>query len=120
MGGDEGPAVSGIGIALAGATKVTVDDNTVDDNVPSGLTDASGGIVLVSTIDEGGTPASDNRITDNHLDGNRPFDISDDGAGTGNRFDDNRCETSSPAGLCGHDNGHHDDQTDSGNHDSRV
>jgi len=118
--GDEGPAVSGIGIALAGATKVTVDDNTVDDNVPSGPTDASGGIVLVSTIDEGGTPASDNRITDNHLDGNRPFDISDDGAGTGNRFDDNRCETSSPAGLCGHDNGHHDDQTDSGNHDSRV
>ena len=120
---DEAPPTSGLGIGLAGATKVVVDDNVVNDNVasgPSGL--ASGGIAVVSTIAFGGSPASDNRITDNRLDGNRPFDLSDDGAGTGNRFDDNRCDTSSPAGLCNHKSGdHHDgDHHDGEHHDNRV
>jgi parallel beta-helix repeat protein len=122
---DEAPPTSGAGIVLAGATKTVVDDNTVNDNAPSGPSPlAAGGIVLVSTIDFGGTPASDNRVTDNRLDGNQPYDISDDGAGTGNRFDDNRCDTSKPSGLCGHDDGHHDNghngDHDNGDHDSRV
>ena len=83
----------------------------------------------MTTIDFGGTPASDNRITDNDVTGNEPYDISDDGAGTGNRFDDNRCDTSSPAGLCDrnghdgdngdHDNGdHHNGDHDNGDHDN--
>jgi parallel beta-helix repeat protein len=112
----EGPPTSGIGIALAGATKVVVDDNVVNDNVASGPSIASGGIVLVA-VNDGGTPASDNRITDNRLHGNQPFDLSDDGAGTGNRFDDNRCDTSSPAGLCDRGNGDHHDGD---HHDNRV
>ena len=46
---DEGPPTSGLGIALAGATKVVVDDNVVNDNVASGPSLGSGGIVLLST-----------------------------------------------------------------------
>jgi parallel beta-helix repeat protein len=113
---DEAPPTSGAGIVLAGAIKSVVDDNVVKDNVASGPSPfAVGGIVVVSTIDFGGTPASDNRITDNRLSGNQPFDLSDDGAGTGNRFDDNRCDTSSPAGLCDRGNGdHHDGEHDDG------
>jgi parallel beta-helix repeat protein len=127
---DEAPPTSGAGIVLAGATKTVVDDNTVNDNAPSGASPlAAGGIVLASTIQFGGTPASDNRITENRLEGNQPYDISDDGAGTGNHFDDNRCDTSKPAGLCGDDNGHrdnghhdngHHDNGDNGDRDSRV
>ena len=75
--------------------------------------DINSGFRLSTTADEGGTPASDNRITDNHATGNEPYDINDDGTGTGNRFDDNRCDTSSPEGLCGDDNGDHHD----GDHD---
>jgi parallel beta-helix repeat protein len=120
---DEGGPTSGLGIVLAGATKVVVDDNRVNDNVASGPSDASGGIVLISTADDGGSPASDNRITDNHATGNQPYDISDDGAGTGNRFDDNRCNTSSPAGLCDkhgdhHDGDHHDGDHNNGDHNN--
>jgi parallel beta-helix repeat protein len=119
--GEEGPPTSGAGIVLAGATNNVVDDNTVDDNVPSGPSPlAAGGIVLVATIDFGGTPASDNLITDNHVTGNQPYDISDDGAGTGNRFDDNRCDTSSPAGLCGDGDNGDGDNGDNGDNGDRV
>ena len=123
---DEAPPTSGAGIVLAGATHSVVDDNRVDDNVPAGPSPlAAGGIVLVATIDFGGSPASDNLITDNHATGNEPYDISDDGAGTGNRFDDNRCDTSNPPGLCGdHDGRDHDDgdngDHDDGDHENRV
>jgi len=112
---DEAPPTSGVGIALAGATNSVVDDNIVKDNVASGPSPfAAGGIVVVSTIGFGGSPASDNRITDNHATGNKPYDLSDDGLGTGNRFDDNRCDTSSPDGLCDH---HHHDGDHHDNHD---
>jgi nitrous oxidase accessory protein NosD len=124
---DEGPPFSGVGILLAGASNNVVEDNKVNDNVGSGPSPlAAGGIALVATLDFGGTPASDNRITDNHVTGNQPYDLSDDGAGTGNRFDDNRCDTSNPPGLCDHDNrdhenGDHDNgDHDSGNRDTRV
>ena len=111
---DEGPPFSGVGILLAGASNNVVDDNHVDDNVGTGPSPlAAGGIALIATLDFGGSPASDNRITDNHVTGNEPYDISDDGAGTGNSFDDNRCDTSNPPGLCDgngdHDNDHDDD-----------
>jgi parallel beta-helix repeat protein len=119
-GSDEAPPTSGVGIALAGATNSVVDDNTVKDNVASGPSPfAAGGIVLVSTIDFGGSPASDNRITDNHATGNEPYDLSDDGLGTGNRFDDNRCDTSKPSGLCDRNGDHHDgDHHDGDHHDN--
>ena len=48
----------------------------------------------------GGTTPSDNRVEDNRITGNQP-DIFWDGTGTGNRIKENRCDTSSPAGLCG-------------------
>ena len=120
---DEAPPTSGLGIGLVGATEVVVDDNVVNDNVASGPSPlASGGVAVVSSIPFGGSPASDNRITDNRLHGNEPFDLSDDGAGTGNRFDGNRCDTSSPAGLCDHRSGdHHEgDDHDGDGHDGRV
>jgi nitrous oxidase accessory protein NosD len=116
---DEGPPFSGVGILLAGASNNVVDDNHVDDNVGTGPSPlAAGGIALIATLDFGGSPASDNRITDNHVTGNEPYDISDDGAGTGNSFDDNRCDTSNPPGLCDgngdHDNDHDNDHDDDG------
>ena len=99
---DEGPPTSGAGIVLAGASGNVIKGNDVNDNVPSVPSPlASGGIALLSTVDFGGSPASDNVIRKNELSGNQPHDISDDGAGTGNEFQRNDCDTSLPPGLCG-------------------
>jgi parallel beta-helix repeat protein len=105
---------SGGGIVLGGASQNRVTDNDVDDNVPSGPSLASGGIVLFSTVDFGGGVPSNNVIDDNDLDDNQPFDINDDGTGTGNTYDDNDCDTSQPPGLCD-DDGHN--RGDDGDHD---
>ena len=98
---DEAPPTSGAGIVLGGATNSRVTHNDVRGNVPSGPSPfAAGGIALVSTVDFGGTPASDNLVRKNDLSRNQPYDLSDDGIGTGNRFVRNDCTTSSPPGLC--------------------
>src|SRR5439155_17438985 len=112
-GSGEGPATSGGGIGLVGPNQGGGHGNVVNDNLGSGPSPlAWGGVAVVSSIPFGGSPASDNRITDNRLHGNEPFDLSDDGAGTGNRFDGNRCDTSSPAGLCDHRSGDHHEGDD--------
>ena len=86
---------------MAGASENRVTDNDVENNVPSGPSIASGGIVLFSTVDFGGGVPSNNVIDDNDLSGNQPFDINDDGIG--NTYDDNDCDTSQPPGLCDED-----------------
>ena len=94
--GNGGPPTSGIGIALAGVRGTKVFDNEVSDNKPSGPSLASGGVVIVS----GATSApSNNLVTDNKLDGNKPADIFWDRTGTGNKVRANDCDTAIPANL---------------------
>ncbi|HEX9122826.1 MAG TPA: hypothetical protein VF984_05625, partial [Actinomycetota bacterium] len=90
------PALSGLGIYLVGTQRALVYENHVRDNVPSGRTVASGGIVGVE-------PAGDNHIVYNHAFGNKAFDISWSGAiksGSGNILNGNHCGTSSPSSIC--------------------
>jgi nitrous oxidase accessory protein NosD len=96
---EEGPAISGVGVAIAGAHDSRVIHNVITGNVPSGPTAFSGGVAVVS--DFVGTAPQDNRVARNLLRHNDP-DLFWDGTGTGNVFNDNLCRTSDPAGLCGH------------------
>ena len=99
-GGDE-PAISGTGIGLIGARGNTVRNNTVVGNRPAGPSAlAPGGIVLISSAPFGGTATANNRIRRNWAFRNAPRDIFWDGAGAGNGFFRNRCDSSQPGGLC--------------------
>jgi len=96
-----GPSTSGNGIALAGVNNTLVVDNKVFNNMPSGPSLASGGIVMVSTAKNGGADPTNNTVGDNDLHHNQPVDLYSDGSGSGNRFLDNQCTTTSPANLGG-------------------
>jgi hypothetical protein len=89
--------LSGVGMALVGASGVKINGNRITGNVPSGDTTFSGGVVLASGF--GGTPPTNNRLQGNHILGNDP-DIFWDETGSGNIFKGNNCDTSSPVGLC--------------------
>ena len=93
----EGPPFSGVGIGIQGAHDMDVRVNRIVDNVPSGPTDATGGVVLMAGF--GGTGPSNNRVTRNAILRNST-DIVWDGSGSGNVLQPNSCETSDPAGLC--------------------
>jgi hypothetical protein len=117
--GDEGPGTSGIGIGLAGATRITLVGNETNGNQPSGETLGSGGIVLLSFPGPTGLlVADDNTVKFNRAFGNSPVDIFWDQAGAGNDFFGNRCDTSSPDGLCSEEHGHggHHGHGDDGEH----
>ena len=79
--GGDWPALSGIGVALVGASHDTVVANVVRDNVPSGESAVSAGVAVLA--EPGGTPAEHNVVTGNVIAGNDP-DILWDGAGSGN------------------------------------
>ena len=96
---DEGPAISGVGIALAGAHDSRVTHNHIMGNVPTGPTAFSGGVAVVK--DFLGTAPKDNQVVGNVLRRNDP-DLFWDGSGSGNVFRHNNCKTSDPAGLCEH------------------
>ena len=96
---DEGPALSGVGIALAGAHDNQISANLITDNAPSGPTAFSGGVAVVT--DFLGTAPLNNLVQGNVLLRNQP-DLFWDGSGSGNVFRGNACRTSDPAGLCGH------------------
>jgi hypothetical protein len=116
--GEEG-AFSGIGIAIDGAQRITLVDNTANGNQPSGPSD--GGSAGIAVLSEPGFPtATDNVVKDNTALDNLPVDLFWDQQGT-NTFTDNRCKTSDPAGLCtsGDDDGdddHHGDDGDDDDH----
>jgi len=93
---DEGGPISGIGIAVSSASDIEIEDNAVLDNRPGGPTDFSGGILLVSEAAQ----LADIEVAHNVAFRNDPFDILWDQSGTNVRFSDNRCDTSSPDGLC--------------------
>jgi parallel beta-helix repeat protein len=109
--------LTGLGVLIAGGRHITLRDNTVRGNQPSGPTTSvngvalAGGIVVVSSehisifTDLLGNPLfgskeSNNTIVDNTSRGNAPFDIAYDREGSANRFVDNECRTSTPARLC--------------------
>lgn len=89
--------ISGVGLAVFGGISNSINGNLIIGNVPSGETAFSGGIVLNTGI--GGTPPADNKVRGNRVLQNDP-DIFWDETGSGNSFQGNRCDTSSPAGLC--------------------
>ncbi|MEP6625784.1 MAG: right-handed parallel beta-helix repeat-containing protein [Acidimicrobiia bacterium] len=98
---EDAPPFSGIGIAIGGDTGTRVYDNRVSDHAPGGPSALpTGGIVMIDTTPFGGTVPTNNRVEDNRLKHNTPVDIFSDGTGSGNRFHDNSCTTSTPAGLC--------------------
>ncbi|MFC5070308.1 nitrous oxide reductase family maturation protein NosD [Kitasatospora cinereorecta] len=90
-------AIQGSGIVLTGSEGTVVRSNVIRDNV--GATPLSGGILLFKSFV--GALNSDNTITRNLVQGNKPADLADrDTTGTGNTFDSNTCGTSVPAGMC--------------------
>ncbi len=93
------------GVAILGASNITVTHNLITDSGPTDAAATRGGGVLVMASEFGG-PASpvDNRVEANVLRGNRPFDLAVLAEGTGNRLTGNICETSTPAGLCSANN----------------
>src|SRR5215208_6393281 len=91
---------SGIGIALLGARDIEVTGNHLSDNVPSGPTRISGGVVVaVDPYVEGAPKPRNNSVIGNHFGRNKP-DIFWDESGSGNRFVGNLCDTSVPSRLC--------------------
>jgi parallel beta-helix repeat protein len=94
---EEGPPISGVGIALLGARGMEIKHNHIIHNVPSGPTEFSGGVVVVSGF--GGTPPTNNTLTHNTILRNNP-DIFWDKSGSGNHLKPNNCKTSKPGRLC--------------------
>jgi parallel beta-helix repeat protein len=94
-----GPPITGIGIAVLGARKNVVRDNTVEGNRPRKPSPLAGGIVVAAF--QPGVVAAHNLIEENQATSNEPADLVWDGQGNGNVFTDNSCGTSQPNGLCG-------------------
>jgi parallel beta-helix repeat protein len=100
--GQDGPALSGIGIGIVGGVDMIVRSNTVNDNAPSGESLISGGIVMLDGASTGGGQGpTGNAINYNHASGNAGFDIFWDRSGSDNHFFKNVCGTSNPKFICG-------------------
>ena len=94
------PAFSGIGIGLFGASGMEVRANHLSNNVPSGPTALSGGVVVgVDPLFSGTTKPTNNSVIGNTFGRNKP-DIFYDKSGSGNRFLGNLCNSSVPSRLC--------------------
>jgi parallel beta-helix repeat protein len=93
--------ISGIGIALLGASGMEVKANHLSGNVPSGPTRISGGVVVATNPFESSETIKprNNTVTGNNFGRNKP-DIFWDGTGTGNVLRPNNCDTSVPSRLC--------------------
>ena len=92
--------ISGIGIALLGASGMEVTGNHLSGNVPSGPTPVSGGVVVSTDPFFGETiKPTNNSVVGNHFGRNKP-DIFWDESGSGNRFVGNLCNSSVPGRLC--------------------
>ena len=94
---EETPALSGNGLLILGAHDVVVEGNVIASNVPSGPTELSAGVGVLTG--DGGTPPVNNRVRGNLILKNT-LDVLWDGNGTGNVLQPNWCQTSDPAGLC--------------------
>jgi parallel beta-helix repeat protein len=72
--GAAGPPISGVGLALIGTHRVSVVNNHVHDNHPSGASVMGAALVMGSSKDWGGDDAVDNHILWNRVTGNTPLD----------------------------------------------
>jgi nitrous oxidase accessory protein NosD len=72
--GAAGPPISGVGLALIGTHRVSVVDNHIHDNHPSGESVMGAGFVIGSSKDFGGDDALDNHVLWNRITGNSPLD----------------------------------------------
>ncbi len=99
-GGGEGPPVGGLGLALVGTSHVKVIHNFIWGNQAPSSKFIGSGIVVVTGKPDGGSNPIGNVVERNKLHGNSPYDIWYDGSGKNNSFQNNRCQTSSPRGLC--------------------
>ncbi|MEU0672767.1 right-handed parallel beta-helix repeat-containing protein [Streptomyces sp. NPDC006172] len=90
-------ALQGSGIVLTGAEDTEVTRNRITGH--AGDSPLSGGIVVFKSFV--GATSDRNRVTGNTLSDNSPADlVNTDTAGVGNRFENNSCRSSRPAGLC--------------------
>jgi parallel beta-helix repeat protein len=99
-GGGEGPAVGGLGLALVGTSHVKVIHNFIWGNQAPSSKFIGSGIVVVTGKPDGGSNPIGNVVERNKLHGNSPYDIWYDGSGKNNSFQNNRCSSSRPRGLC--------------------
>ncbi|MEF9904570.1 right-handed parallel beta-helix repeat-containing protein [Streptomyces sp. P9-A2] len=91
------PHLQGVGIVLVGTEKALVTQNVVRGNV--GDSPYSGGIVVFGSMD--GVSNDRNVVRDNLVLGNLPADLATrDDKGKDNKFINNVCQTSEPAGAC--------------------
>jgi parallel beta-helix repeat protein len=97
----DGPATSGVGIAVASGSGVNATGNRIVDNTTNRKVDVTGGVVVLALPGpEGpGTPPANNTFTGNTITGSDP-DVLYDGSGTNNTFTGNTCTSSQPEGLC--------------------
>jgi hypothetical protein len=98
--GDTPISVAGLGYALGGTSHVKLIHNFGSNNEGPGGKFLSGGIAVFSTKALGGMNPIGNVVERNKLHGNEPYDIWYDGSGRNNSFDNNRCQASSPRGIC--------------------
>jgi nitrous oxidase accessory protein NosD len=91
---DEGPPLSGIGVALAGANDTKIQSNVISGNQPGGASAFSGGVVLASV---GPTPPTNNLISKNTIT-NNSTDVFSDGTDVGTSVRMNTCGAT--PGLC--------------------
>jgi nitrous oxidase accessory protein NosD len=96
-----GPPLSGVGIALLGASHTEVAGNDVSGNHPTEETPLGGGILVASSASLTGSDPAGDTVRANRVKGNGPADLVYDGSGKGNVFAKNACGTSVPDGLCG-------------------
>ncbi|MBP2707926.1 right-handed parallel beta-helix repeat-containing protein [Microbispora sp. RL4-1S] len=73
--GAAGPPISGVGLALIGTHGVTLVDNDIHDNHPSGASVMGAGFVMGSSKDWGGDDALGNHVLWNRIAGNTPLDF---------------------------------------------
>jgi parallel beta-helix repeat protein len=95
--------VTGIGVYLGGTKAITVDHNWIEANTgAAGTPPPWGGGIVMTDGSLYGFPnlPIDNRVHHNVLRDNLPFDIMVRVSGLRNAFTGNRCESSSPQGLC--------------------
>ncbi|MBB5082728.1 right-handed parallel beta-helix repeat-containing protein [Nonomuraea endophytica] len=72
--GAAGPPISGVGLALIGTHRVSVVDNRIHGNHPSGESVMGAAFTVGSSKDWGGDDALDNHILWNRISGNSPLD----------------------------------------------
>jgi hypothetical protein len=100
--GEEGSSAGGHGIVVLGADHVRILHNTIKGNNPPAEGESafpSSGVTILDGTDEVGSDAPKNVLVAKNRFRN-DLDIFWDKSGSNIRFEDNRCRTSRPEGLC--------------------